>query len=240
VRISWGMGLIAGVLVLGLASPAAAAPTPLTGETLQQHVLAQPTTAAQCTANADGSTSYSFSVTGPATGPYTGTFTETINATVGPQTIPGTSRPVVPFGPLPGAFFTAGPLVTLTANFTINAFDGGTVTGTKRLVVNAPVGTGSCHQFTNASSPFGPVTGFYKDAESTTLQYTANIQSGGSATDRGNSELQVRSGFIAGAAGQTFSSVNDFLETFESTRFCQENNNSQQNDPSCNNNGSSQ
>jgi hypothetical protein len=239
-RISCRVALGAGALVLGLASPAAAQPMPLTGETLQQHVLAQPTTAAQCTANADGSTSYSFAVAGPATGPYTGTFTETINVTVGPQTIPGTSRPVVPFNPLPGTFFTAGPLVTLTASFTINAFDGSTVTGTKRLVANAPSGTGSCHQFTNAPSPFGLVTGFYKDAESTTLQYTASIQAGGSATDRGSSELQVRNGFIAGSAGQTFSSVNDFQETFESTQFCQEDNNSQLNDPSCNNNGNSQ
>jgi hypothetical protein len=241
-RISFGVALATGTLVFGLASPAAAQPpTPLTGEKLEQHILGQPTTAAQCTANTDGSTSYSFSAAGPATGPYNGTYTETINVTVGAQTIPGTSRPVVPFNPAPGTFFTAGPLVTLTSSFTIKAFDGRTVTGTKRLVANAPAGTGSCHQFVNMASQFGPVTGFYKDAESTALQYTASIQSPeGSATDRGSSELQVRNGFITGGGGQVFSSVNDFVETFQSTQFCQEDNNRQGNDPSCNNTGNSQ
>src|SRR5213075_1103419 len=98
---------------------------------VQSVLFRSPSTTSQCTAHTDGSTSYNFSVAGPATGPYTGTFTETIAVTVGAQTIPGSSRPVVPFNALPGSFFTAGSLVTLTASFTINAFDGSTVTGTK-------------------------------------------------------------------------------------------------------------
>jgi hypothetical protein len=147
----------------------------------------------------------------------------------------------VPFNALPGTFFTAGPLVSLTASFTIKAFDGSIVSGAKHLVANAPAGTGSCHQFTNAPSPAGLVSGFYKDAETTGLEYAATIQSaGGNATDSGSSELQVRNGFIAPAVGPPVSSVNDFLETFESTQFCQEDNNTQGNDASCDNSRNTQ
>lgn len=137
------------VAFLGLPSVAAAQAVPggLNGEgfigsesffVTERQGLAQ-----DCDQN--GTSTVRFRAFGPATGPYPGTFTETGTLTIGPQTL---DQPSV------AGTAQAGPVLTFTANFTIESGTT-TVTGTKTLsaTLNGQPyeSTGACASFENST-----------------------------------------------------------------------------------------
>jgi hypothetical protein len=200
------------------------APATLTGETLEQHTAFGGMTTGNCsTDQATGRTSYSFDFAGVARGPYPGTFTEHIDVTIGP---PGLPLPIQPFpggflpGPNPSQFLGAGQLLSFSATFAIQS-PNGDVSGSKTLstVVPAdPTHAGVCAEFTDRPSPFGPVSGVYKDVRAFNLNYEATISTPtGTFTDEGTSQAQGRQGRIVGSQGGVLSDVNDFGETFQSS-----------------------
>jgi hypothetical protein len=205
------------------AAPPGAAAT-LTGETLRQHTAFDGTTTGNCsTDQATGETSYSFDFSGFATGPYPGTFTEHIDVTIGP---PGAPLPIEPFpdpvppGPNPSQFLAAGQLLSFDATFTIQS-PNGDVSGSKTLFAVMPpdaTHAGVCAEFTDMPSPFGPVSGVYKDVRAFNLVYEATISTpDGTFTDGGTSQAQGRQGRIVGSQGAPLSDVNDFGQTFQSS-----------------------
>jgi hypothetical protein len=199
------------------------APATLTGETLEQHTAFDGTTTGNCSTDATGRTSYSFDFAGFARGPYPGTFTEHIDVTIGP---PGLPLPIQPFpggflpGPNPSQFLGAGQLLSFSATFEIQS-PNGDVSGSKTLstVVPAdPTHAGVCAEFTDMPSPFGPVSGAYKDVRAFDLTYEATISTpSGTFTDEGTTQAQGRQGrIVASQGGGVLSDVNDFGETFQS------------------------
>src|SRR2546423_7311769 len=79
---------------------------------------------AVATCNPDGTSTITFDVSGTAVGPYPGAFHESGTVTIGPQNGPPDA---VAGYPLP-----TGPVVSLSASFTINSV-AGQVSGTKVL-----------------------------------------------------------------------------------------------------------
>lgn len=200
------------------------APATLTGETLRQHTAFDGTTTGNCsTDEATGETSYSFDFSGFATGPYPGTFTEHIEVTIGRPTA---ILPIEPFpdgfppGSNPSQFLAAGQLLSFDATFTIQS-PNGDVSGSKTLSAVVPADAthaGVCAEFTGMPSPFGPVSGVYKDVRAFDLVYEATISTpDGTFTDEGTSQAQGRQGRIVGSQGGVLSDVNDFGQTFESS-----------------------
>jgi hypothetical protein len=199
------------------------APATLTGETLEQHTAFDGMTTGNCSTDASGRTSYSFDFSGVARGPYPGTFTEHIDVTIGP---PSSILPIEPFpggfppGPNPSQFLAAGQLLSFDATFTIQS-PNGDVSGSKTLSAVVPADAthaGVCAEFTDMLSPFGPVSGVYKDVRAFNLVYEATISTpDGTFTDEGTSQAQGRQGRIVGSQGGVFSDVNDFGETFQSS-----------------------
>jgi hypothetical protein len=190
-------------LLLACVSPATAQPPPppptLTGEVLVENHLPTPTSDPQCT-QSGGTTSFTFDV-GPgegqtplnapgATQPYPGTFTEHVTVTIGPPTI--TPAPPFPFNGGVEQNFSAGALIAVQADFTINVLDGTVITGTKTLSGTLPSlpSAGVCSDFNT-----GQVQGYYKDVRAYGLLYEALIQTDhGTFVDEGTSNLFARQG----------------------------------------------
>jgi hypothetical protein len=212
------------VIALLAAAPALAqAPPTLTGEVFTTHTFFDEPTAATCTTAPDGTTSFSMSFTGFAVGPYPGTYTEAITATIGPA---GAPIPIGPFpdgfsGPGVDAFIGAGQLLTLTADFTIDS-PTGTVAGQKVLSAVVPADAthaGVCAEFDNTATPFGAISGGYRDVRAFDLTYSATITTpDGQYHDEGTSRLQARKGVITDPSGTSvFARVNDLGEDFTSS-----------------------
>ena len=200
------------------------APRTLSGETLTQHTPFAGMTTGNCTTDpGTGETSYSLDFAGIAAGPYPGTFTEHIDVSIGPPT---GVLPIEPFpdgfppGPNPSQFLAAGQLLRFDASFHIQS-PAGDVSGTKTLAAVVPADAthaGVCAEFTNTPSPFGPVSGAYKDVRAFDLDYEATITtSEGTFSDEGTSRAQGRQGRIVDSMGNPLSDVNDFGETFQSS-----------------------
>lgn len=163
----------------------------LTGETL----TSLPDAAATGTCSRQGSSTYTFTVSGTAVGPYPGTFTETGTVTIGPQTeefVPGQFR---------------GPLTAFQAQFTIISA-AGTVTGTKTLIPNqpSPFNVGVCSD-----------GGSGAQAIANRLSYSATITPpiGPTHTDQGTSAAEFNLCTAPPEACGISSSPN-FVETFTS------------------------
>jgi hypothetical protein len=112
----------------------------------------------------------------------------------------------------------AGQVLRLAATFTIDS-PTGAVTGTKTLSAVVPADAthaGLCRDFSSTPSPFGSITGSYKELRAYDLSYTATIKTlDGAFKDEGTAQAQGRQGHIASS---TFlSDVNDFTEIFQST-----------------------
>jgi hypothetical protein len=218
--------IIAAALLLALpvgAFAAQAPPATLTGETFFQNTQDPFPTDAQCSVDpTTGNTTYTFQVDdGYAIGPYTGLVDEQINVVIGPKTlgslpfpsytIPGTDHQI-PGSVDQAARFQFGPLVTVTATFTVTTVDGRTITGTKTLngtVAGDALNAGTCAEGTV------PVDFYYEDVRVQNLEYEARIDTGdGTYVDEGSSNLQMRRG-EADSTGAFFW-FKDFIETFAS------------------------
>jgi hypothetical protein len=158
------------------AKPAPSAPPPsLSGEAF----AGTPTiTSANC--NPAGQSTFTYHIIGGAFGPYPGTFEETGVVTIGPQV---------------GAFPSGDPLVSLTADFTIDSVVG-QVQGTKELVPG-PNALGICiepvHFATAINLQYEAIittaTGVFHD------EGTSNLGSVGSVSPTG--ELGFSEGFVS-------------------------------------------
>ena len=148
------VALAAAAVAYGKQSPSPPPPS-LTGEAF----AGSPTiTSASC--NPTGQSTFTYHIVGGAFGPYPGTFEETGVVTIGPQV---------------GAFPSGDPLVSLTAEFTIDS-PTGQVEGTKTLVPG-PNALGIC---------IDPV----RFATAINLQYEATITTAsGTFHDEGTSNL---------------------------------------------------
>ena len=219
------IGLAIATVLVAAAPAVAQAPPTLTGEVFSTHTVFDEPTSGTCTTDPQtGNTTFSMSFTGFAIGPYSGTFTEEITATIGPA---GAPQPIGPFpdgnpdaGPSPAdAMIGAGQLLTLTANFTIDS-PTGDVTGQKVLSAVVPADqthAGVCAEFANSPTPFGPISGGYRDVRAFDLTYSATITTAdGQFHDEGTSRLQARKGIIF-AGPSIFVRVNDLGEDFTSS-----------------------
>jgi hypothetical protein len=102
----------------------------------------------------------------------------------------------------------SGRVLTFTAEFSIAADDGTSITGTKTLQTGANSGTARCEQF------FGPVRVAGSSGSGILTNFTAQITGlSGAATDQGSAETSfVRHVTFLPGGGQF--ETNDFTETF--------------------------
>lgn len=139
-----------------------------------------------------GTSTISFTESGPSTGAYAGTYTETVELTIGPQAAGGGATP----GVLQGA------VTTLTATFSIDS-PAGQVTGTKSLSLAVP-SVGSCYTAEAADG-----SGWSREALldyvhehralSASATYAATIvTSDGTFTDAGTAFLRFNEGGFRG------------------------------------------
>jgi len=219
------IAFVATFATLVVAAPAVAqSPPTMTGETLLSFFEPQapsPRTV-DVTCNPDGVSTLRFTVTGSASGPYNGTFVETATVQVGDQSL-------LPPVPGPGPFvpssygFNTGPILVFDAEFQITPFSGDTtyrqVTGSKRVVANAPLNTGFCFEVQSGAVPIFPVLiSGYSVAARAELTYDALIETtGGAFHDEGSSRVLVREGFLTDPSGGVRAKVGGFGETFTSS-----------------------
>ncbi len=152
----------------------------------------------------NGTSTFSYTVTGVATGPYPGTFTESVHVKIGPQTEPTYHVPY------PGLRF--GPVMQFDATFTIDSAVG-QVTGTKTFLRNAPLNlTGGVCDTEHVPPPQNGTSLFFQADTYTT--YRATIHSLiGTSTDSGEAFtasggiVYIQPGFPNGGGGS-------FLEQF--------------------------
>jgi hypothetical protein len=219
---TWAASAVALAVSFGCAGPAAAATSPLAGEVLSAHGGYAGPISGVCTANPDGSTSYSLDFAGTAHGPFPGTFSEHVAVTIGPATV---VRPMGAFpdgfdpGQGPDDYVPAGQLLTLTANFAIDSA-AGDVTGTKQLTAVVPADSahaGSCLQWVMAPTQFGTLTGAYSDVRAFDIAYSATIaKPTGIISAAGAADLQARQGRASNPGGPVFD-VSDLGASFDAT-----------------------
>jgi hypothetical protein len=219
---AWAAPAAALAVSVACAGPAAAASSPLAGEVLSAHGGYAGPISGACTANPDGSTSYSLDFAGTAHGPFPGTFSEHVAVTIGPATA------VLPMGSFPDGFnpglgpddyVPAGQLLTLTAEFAIDSA-AGDVTGTKQLTAVVPADSahaGSCRQWDMAPTQLGTLTGAYEDVRAFDIAYSATIaKPTGNVSAAGTADLQARQGRASNPGGPVFD-VSDLGARFDAT-----------------------
>jgi hypothetical protein len=158
-------------LVLVAAMPAGAAPPSLDGEIFSNNPGEGTSTITAASCNPSGTSTFSWSASGPAIGPYPGTFTESGTVTLGPQVSPS----------------TPGQVLALSATFSIDS-PAGDVTGTKAL-------TGEPDPFVDGGVCVGPdpVLGTAQAVNIFSgVTYDAVIQTAnGSRSDHGTASVNV-------------------------------------------------
>jgi hypothetical protein len=158
-------------------TPAGPPPPTLKGER-----LIGPATLSSINCNPSGTSSFNFTVSGPAVGPYSGTFLEFGSATIGPQTILNIDEP------------SLGPVERLSIVFAINS-PSGRVFGSKSL--QTPF-TGQCQDSANTVS----FQGFIRDAAGID-SYSARIRTAaGTFSDQGTARVNVADETDFGSFGQ--------------------------------------
>jgi hypothetical protein len=149
------------------------------------------------TCDPTGTSTISFTQSGNIySGPEQGSFTETVTATIGPQNGPAAPsfQPFSFGGFQSGSIGTAtGAITSLQDTFTINAYDGSTITGTKSLVTDLG-NSGVCLDLNDQQPPStvigAPMTGYLYILNLQDLTYSATSDNG-ATTDSGPAEAYL-------------------------------------------------
>ena len=192
------------------------APPTLTGETfLENFSGSQLTPRFEANCNPQGTSTFSFTVSGVAAGPYPGVFRESGIVRIGPQTLP--DLPPVPGTEIRSSRgFNVGPVLSFEAHFEIDSLVG-QVTGRKQLVVELPSNLGACVDFENVMTEVGRVgSGFIRDARAVVSYEATIVTATGRFVDRGTSSVFMQD-YRASFAGGGGAASGVFLESFVSS-----------------------